>query len=265
MRIFSHRGLIMGTPNGVRQVFTEAAFLSGHQQGVRHYDLDLIWSADGHLFVAHPTDLRQRRRRPRESVSVFDISTKELEQTDGSGLSPLRVTRLLELTAQLGSNVTLALDLKGAGRAEYRPVLDWLHAQVVQRRLQHSVWLWVVALEDAERLRGRDVTVRLGKPIYDVGARQGPEGLECGAQIGPRDAQLFSFLGPSVKCANSNLLHDANAAPFFRRRKGSGWLVWVVDDLEALRALHAAGVQQVISNRPLALQHDACQHGVGSE
>ena len=255
MTIFSHRGRIEvhGKPH---LLLSERHLLSAYERGVRAFDVDLIWTSDGHLFVGHPSDvlsLRRLRHQPKVA-SAFEWSTSELEAA--ASPPPLRVTRLLELASTFGDNLTLALDLKGGDRAGFRDALNWLHKEVIRRRLQSSVWLWVASRAEAKRLRMRESllrspqpSVRLGKPLYDVGAPMRESSVDCSDQLQDGDADTYAFLGPSVSCANPNLFKSVNAAPFFGHRLG--WLVWVVDDDATAHALLSSGVRAIISNVPL--------------
>lgn len=265
--IFSHRGRTEARTKSF--LITEEQLLASFHHGVRAFDLDLVWTADGVSFVGHPGDLKPLRRSAPNAASrlpeaVFDWSSQQLEESasDHQSVRVLRVSRLLELASQLGDNLTLALDLKGGAHpgGGFANALDWLHSEVVRRKLQRSVWLWVSVHDEAVRLnkadsRLRRPPVRLGKPLYDVGALMRAGQADCSTQLNEGDAAVYSFLGPSLKCANANLLRSPKAAPFFK--KHTGFLTWVIDDLASLRALQAAGVRAVISNVPVALRAQA--------
>ncbi len=249
--VFSHRG------RGARNkgsLLSEGSLLLGVQRGVRAYDLDLVFTSDGSIFVAHPSEVRQ---------SSADASAKPGvgRKKDAFDLgSAMRVTTLLEVASRMGDNLTLALDLKGAERgAGFVSALEWLHAEVVRRRLQRSVWLWVAARAHAhaKRLHEQDrsmrrVPVRFGKALYDTGAPRVGHGVDCSGQLNAEDVDVYGFIGPSAKCANAQLLTSSRAAAFFERPHG--WLPWVIDDAHTLRSLHAAGVRAVISNLPAGLK-----------
>jgi ABC-type multidrug transport system fused ATPase/permease subunit len=108
--------------------------------------------------------------------------------------------------------------------------------------VSQTAWILNATLEE---------NVLFGKPIYDIGAPRAGDEVDCSTQLTAEDAAVYTFLGPSAKCANARLLTSAHAAPFFERMHG--WLPWVVDDEKMLRALHAAGMRSVISNIPTLL------------
>jgi hypothetical protein len=230
--VFSHRGRGVAPK---KRLGSEAMLLAGIEGGVRAFDLDLTFTSDGTILVGHPSDVNEMDR--------------------------FHVTELLDVASRMGENLTLALDLKGVERgAGFIDALSWLHAEVVRRRLQRSVWLWVperahhharlMHREDLKH-RGHRPPVLFGKPIYDIGAPRVGDEVDCSTQLTAEDAVVYTFLGPSVKCANARLLTSAHAAPFFERMHG--WLPWVVDDEKMLRALHVAGMRSVISNIPTLL------------
>ena len=231
--VFSHRG--RGVPPNT-WLGSEAMLLAGIEGGVRAFDFDLTFTSDGTILVGHPSEIKKIDR--------------------------FHATALLDVASRMGENLTLALDLKGVERgAGFVDALTWLHAEVVRRRLQRSVWLWVPerAHHHARYLHWEDLKhqghrppVLFGKPIYDIGAPRAGADVDCSSQLTAEDSSVYSFLGPSAKCVNARLLTSAHAAPFFERMHG--WLPWVVDDEEMLRALHAAGVRSVISNIPTQLK-----------
>lgn len=241
--------------------FGETSLLDAHRRGVRAFDLDLIFSSDDILYVGHPDDFRANGiENPFEKTSA---------QVDSSPNAALRVSRLLEIATALGANLTLALDLKGGGRAGYGRALGWLHSEVLRLQLERSVWLWVSVHAEARRLRKRELqiaqrergptprgwghAVRLGKPLYDVGAPQRKGRSDCSGNVEEGDADVYAFLGPSLRCANENLFGSPRVTRFHDRP--TGWLVWVIDEATQLVDLrdHLA-VRQVVSNVPLALR-----------
>ena len=113
--------------------------------------------------------------------------------------------------------------------------------------------MWVESAALARRLPAE---LRLGKPLRDVKAPPHPSdgAPDCTAQLhAARDAQLYSFLGPSRGCANRHLLHPAVRATARWRQRPRGWLAWVVDRPAELAPLASRGVDQVISNYPLRM------------
>jgi glycerophosphoryl diester phosphodiesterase len=250
LSIFSHRGLSgEGNDSPAAAIPTEESLVALHRRGVSHFDMDLFFTEEPVQYVAHPDALAKVLGVP----SVADLSSRQLSRAVGAaspGRQLLRVTRLLDLA--LERNLTLALDLKGAGRAAFRRELEWLGQQLLQRRLERRVSVWV---EQPAMARRMPPALRLGKPLRDVNApRRAADGApECAAQLEARAARLYAFVGPSRKCANRHLLGANVAETAAWRQRPRGFLVWVVDAPAELWELAAAGVDQIISNVPVRM------------
>ena len=304
VNVFSHRGL-SGDKAIDAPLLTERALLSLASRGISKFDVDLSFTSDSELFVAHPAAVHQQLG----GLDVFKVSSKQLHNAAQQDKVPLTTWRLLQLVQQ--HNLTVALDLKGA---ETFPQQHATHLLALARRivesdlpgsggdLAQSVWLWVDSTSIARKLRRslrrslnlsddgsccqrqqeRLQRLTLLKPVRDRGvALSSPLGLlDCGpSQLSEGDRPFFSMLGPSVRCANPNLLAApwasarwgvdgswrSRTGPQGQNRHGAGraggvgLLVWVVDDAAELPALIDMGVRHVISNTPLALQATVTQ------
>jgi hypothetical protein len=227
LRVYSHRGLSgEGNERPESAIPTAASLVSLHHRGVAHFDMDLFFSDDLEQYVAHPDALAK-------VLGVSDVgalSSRQLARAMAAA-APARqllpAPQLLELAARF--NWTLALDLKGAGRPAFRSAMERLAAHVQRLRLERTVSLWVESAAVARRLPH---TLRLGKPLRDLKAPPHPDdgAPDCTAQLEPvRDAKLYSFLGPSRRCANRHLLHEGVGATARWRERPRGWLAWVVD------------------------------------
>ena len=269
--VYSHHGL---TEPPHPLITSEWSVLKAMREGVRAFDVDLFWTADGVVHVGHPVALRDGvlggeapwdvtssalLTRCLRSPHAPAASALEAAQT-ALHCQQLRAVRFLEIAQAHARNLTIALDLKGNDRPDYRAKLVWLHGEICRRRLQRTVWLWVESAGSARVLREREAVAafalaRIGKPLRDAAAPRNAAGEPlCAAQIDPADAAVFSFLGPSAACANSQLLDAAAARPWASRI--DGWLVWVTDSTDTVPGQWTAGVNNIISNRPLRLTRE---------
>lgn len=252
LTVFSHRGL-SGDGSVDRPLLTEQALLSLASRGIRHFDLDLSFTADNTLLVAHPAAVVQEIGK---DVDIFSQSLASLQRAAGPAHPPLlKANRLLDLASQ--HNLTIALDLKGS---DVRPKDHASHLLSLAQRavgddLQGRVWLWADTADIARLLR-RDLRRRINdsestgttarklqeqmnrltlvKAVRDRGlspstsrisgllrtlAGGSAGSIDCSAsQLSLADLRLFSMLGPSLRCTNTNLL----AAPWARARWGVG-------------------------------------------
>ena len=227
LSVFSHRGLSgEGNERPESAIPTAASLFALHQRGIAHFDMDLFFTDEAEQYVAHPDALAKVLGVP----DVGALSSRQLARAMAA-VAPARqllpASQLLELAARF--NWTLALDLKGAGRPAFRSEMERLAAQVRRLRLERTVSLWVESAAVARRLPHG---LRLGKPLRDLRAAPHPDdgAPDCTSQLDPvRDAKLYSFLGPSRRCANRHLLHGGVGATARWRQRPRGWLAWVVD------------------------------------
>ena len=227
LSVFSHRGLSgEGNERPESAIPTAASLVALSERGVAHFDMDLFFTDEAEQYVAHPDALAKVLGVP----DVGALSSRQLARAMSAavpGRQLLPVSQLLALAARY--NWTLALDLKGAGRPAFRGEMERLAAQVQRLRLERTVSLWVESAALARRLPH---ALRLGKPLRDLSAPRHPEdgAPDCTAAIEPtRDAKLYSFLGPSRRCANRHLLHTGVRPTAAWRGRARGWLAWVVD------------------------------------
>ena len=203
------------------------------------------------------------------------------------------VPQLLDLVAR--HNWTVALDLKGSDRSPHAYTIHLLHLarDVLARRLQQRVWLWVEGTGAARSIRRQlranasvpQPPLILLKPLRD---RALPAPLDCAAAHLERgDERIFQMLGPSRHCVTPRFFgnawvqhvwgarhrrdlptHHADTRVFAttaghrlarEAAAGAALLVWVVDDVAELTRLLRHGVRHVVSNRPVALQEAACK------
>ena len=124
LTVFSHRGL-SGDKATDRPLLTEENLLSLAARGVRHFDLDLSFTSDDVLLVAHPAAIVQEIGKGHD---VFSQSLASLQGAAGADHRPLlQAARLLDLAAQ--QNLTVALDLKGS---DVRPKQHAAHFLVTE-------------------------------------------------------------------------------------------------------------------------------------
>ena len=269
LQVWSHRGA-EPTCASCGPLLSERSLheLVGH--GITRFDLDLFFTTDQKVYVAHPVALRDVLSIRSSSIHSLQVDAKLLP-----------IARLLGFVEKL--NVTVALDLKGADQEpeQHASHMLWLGREVQRRRLESRVWLWADGSAVARILRRQlrrtsaISSLILLKPIRDRGL---PDPADCaGRELQRGDERLFTMLGPSFRCATGALLSQ----PWARERWGvagtwadeltagtarahaSGLLVWVADEVEHLPPLLRLGVRHVISNRPLSIQSAArtlCMH-----
>jgi len=265
LAVWSHRGVEPALAASSGPFVSEAGLMALVGDGIQRFDLDLCFTLDQHVLVAHPTAIK-------EALGVRDVFQSRASTLQRSGILP--VQKLLALVETM--NITVALDLKGAEAEpeQHAAHLLWLSNEVLDRRLERRVWLWADGSTVARRLlralRPNFSTPRshlvLVKPVRDRGLAS-PRSC-ASSQLQWSDDRLFTILGPSRTCTTGALL----AQPWAQQRWGAagswriegagadaaGLLVWVVDDARDLAPLVALGVRHVISNAPLAL-HKAVQ------
>ena len=253
MTIMSHRGA-RGQP-GDSAIVTASSIRSLVVQGIRAIDLDLFWTRDGTAVVAHPIGVQHLL--PRHVRNAFELTEAEAMTLSGGPL--LRLPSLLELAREF--NLTLALDMKGVDREGYMRHLSSMTRQVVAKNLQRSIHIWAPSAREAAVLRRRISNnfsqqvaseLRFAKPLLDKGAPVNAAGRPlCVGQINADD-HVFDLLGPSDTCAGASLFRSEAVLPWHRAPRG--FMVWTVDKASRLPELARAGVQRVISNKPLAME-----------
>ena len=127
LSVFSHRGL-SGEGNELPEsaIPTAASLVALHHRGVAHFDMDLFFTDEAEQYVAHPDALAKVLGVP----EVGTLSSRQLARAVAA-VAPARqllpASQLLELAVRF--NWTLALDLKGTGRAAFRAEMERLAAQ----------------------------------------------------------------------------------------------------------------------------------------
>ena len=286
VEVFSHRGL-SGDASVDAPLLTETALLSLAARGIHGFDVDLSFSSDGQLLIAHPAAVRQQLGA---SVDVFSTSSASIFAKSGARHAPMTALRLLTLVQR--HNLTVMLDLKGGISWPDHHASHLLHLAryILSAKIEDRVWLWV---EDAGGVRNLRRGLRhaqsnatnqqfmrlvVVKPVRDLGLPSGTDGVtDCTNQVVRGDEKLFTMLGPSKKCTNARLLAPWAAARWGPSGSwsssgsssggggvgsrhgapaglGAGLMVWVVDAEDELPDLMAFGVRRVISNKPLMLR-----------
>ena len=113
----------------------------------------------------------------------------------------------------------------GGTRPEYTQHALWLSRELVFRRMHSNAWMWVHSAAAARVVRAGEragralssnldgnnshddrVRTRFGKVLPDIGAPRYNGMPRCAAHLHARDAQLFDYIGPSLRCVNSELV-----------------------------------------------------------
>ena len=80
LEIFSHRGL-SGDAKVDRPLLTESALLGLATRGIRNFDLDLSFSTDGMLLVAHPAVVQQAMKMMQNPMIMEQMKTMMADPT----------------------------------------------------------------------------------------------------------------------------------------------------------------------------------------
>jgi len=228
-RVFAHRGLALDAPEN-----TPLAFAQAIAAGADYIETDVWASSDGRAVIAHDEDLRRLTGDPRR---VGDLSVEELAKIDlGHGQSIPTLVEVLHGFPETRFNI----DIKDAAAVE--PTVQAIRdARAIDRVLVTSfsesrrraavaqlpgVATSASALPFVRALLANrlHLTPALTRALRDIDAVQIPQRALGLSTVGPRTIARFHRAGIEVH-------------------------IWTINDPARMRALFAAGVDGVVTDR----------------
>ncbi|MFE9771092.1 glycerophosphodiester phosphodiesterase [Streptomyces sp. NPDC005931] len=254
-QVVAHRGASEDAPE-----HTLAAYRKAIEDGADALECDVRLTADGHLVCVHDRRVN-RTSNGRGAVSTLELSdlaaldfgswkTRDEEPDwehrpeDREATSVLTLERLLELVADSGRRVELAIETKHptrwAGQVEERllVLLKRFGLDAPATAQESPVRVMSFSARSLHRVRAAAPTLPTVYLMQFVSPRLRDGRLPAGVRIA----------GPSIRIVRS---HPA----YVRRLKDSGHQVhvWTVNDLEDVDLCVGLGVDAIITNRPRAV------------
>jgi len=278
VRIFAHRGASEQFAE-----HTRAAYLQALADGADGVECDLHLSADGELVLLHDDDVERTSNGsgPVSALTIAQLRALDFsswkgaaipEEYGGTSEQLLTLDELLDILAQAGRSVELAIEFK------YGAIFDprLVDATLVRLRLRGwspeqstagQVGVSFMSFHpDAIRHLAQEVPARhLCQLLEEVAAAEVREELD----VGPIAGHTMAFLMRRAMAAGEKLLEDGVAhiagpgVEYLRAnpQKAAQWLaagrslrVWTVDTREDLALCQESGVAEVTSNRPAEIR-----------
>jgi glycerophosphoryl diester phosphodiesterase len=242
--VFAHRGGSGLWPENTVHAFRQAVML-----GVDVLEMDVRWSADGHLVVFHDADLH-RTTNGKGAVAMHSLA--ELTALDaGYHFSPdggrtfpfrglgLRIPTVSEVFRDV-PEIRMNLELKTSEPM----VAEALCALVRSHAMQERVLVASFHQEPVDDFRARCPEVATAATFGEASRFTIASTLRLPNLVRPRAKalQMFERLGP-LKLVNPRLVSHA-------RHMRLPVHVWHVDDVDAAQRLIKSGVAGIMTDRP---------------
>ncbi|GLF95785.1 glycerophosphodiester phosphodiesterase [Streptomyces yaizuensis] len=251
IQVVAHRGASEDAPE-----HTLAAYMKAIDDGADALECDVRLTADGHLVCVHDRRVN-RTSNGRGAVSALELAdlaaldfgtwkghedaTEGPDWGDPSLTSVLTLERLLELVADSGRRIELAIETKHptrwAGRVEERllGLLDRFGLAAPPTAAESSVRIMSFSARSLHRVAAAAPTVPTVYLTQFVGPRMRDGRLPAGARIA----------GPSIRIVR-------NQPGWIERlhRAGHQVHVWTVNEPEDVELCARLGVEAIITNRP---------------
>ncbi|MGV9253543.1 glycerophosphodiester phosphodiesterase [Streptomyces sp. NPDC003697] len=262
-QVVAHRGASEDAPE-----HTLAAYRKAVEDGADALECDVRLTADGHLVCVHDRRVN-RTSNGRGAVSALELSDLaaldfgswrtrspwrgreeepdwEFRPEDPQDTSVLTLERLLELVADAGRRVELAVETKHptrwAGQVEERllELLKRFGLDAPPSAAESQVRIMSFSARSLHRVRAASPTLPTVYLMQFVSPRLRDGRLPAGVRIA----------GPSIRIVRN---HPA----YIERLKASGHQVhvWTVNDPEDVGLCLDLGVEAIITNRPRAVLH----------
>ncbi|MFJ5778541.1 glycerophosphodiester phosphodiesterase [Streptomyces sp. NPDC093094] len=255
IQVVAHRGASEDAPE-----HTLAAYRKAIEDGADALECDVRLTADGHLVCVHDRRVN-RTSNGRGAVSALELADLaaldfgswkrgqeepdwEARPEDPADTSVLTLERLLELVADAGRRVELAIETKHptrwAGQVEERLLLllkrFGLHSPAAPE--ESPVRVMSFSARSLHRVRTAAPTLPTVYLMQFVSPRLRDGRLPAGVRIA----------GPSIRIVRS---HPAYVERL--KRAGHQVHVWTVNEPEDVELCLRLGVDAIITNRPLAV------------
>ena len=238
MEIVAHRGASHDAPEN-----TMAAFKLGWEQQADAVELDIMLSKDGRIVVIHDKDTK---RVSGVDGPVVEQTLDELRSLDAGlwkarrwageklpllseVLATIPTGKRLFIEVKCGAEVVpeLVRELKAAGKKPEQTAVIGFSADAmaaVKQALPHLEVFWIVSIKPDPKATKPPLTV---DELIATAKRNNADGLDLSACD-----TIDKVFGDKVRAAGLKLA------------------VWTVDDPAVARAMQAAGVQSLTTNRP---------------
>ncbi|MCY0934991.1 glycerophosphodiester phosphodiesterase [Streptomyces sp. H34-S4] len=249
IQVVAHRGASEDAPE-----HTLAAYRKAIEDGADALECDVRLTADGHLVLVHDRRVN-RTSNGRGAVSALELadlaaldfgSWKDREESpdwdsDPERTSVLTLERLLELVADAGRPVQLAIETKHptrwAGQVEERLLflLKRFALDAPPAEGPHPVRVMSFSARSLHRIRAAAPTVPTVYLMQFISPRMRDGRLPAGIRIA----------GPGMRIVRGH-------PGFIRKLQAAGYSVhvWTVNDPEDVQLCADLGVEAIITNRP---------------
>ena len=234
MLILGHRGASADFPENTLEAFAEAL-----AQGADGIELDVMRCASGELVVCHDEELSRlaRKRWVVERTRWWQL--KQADVGSALGFAPARIPLLDEVLEALPSRFLVNVELKCE-------VLDDRGLAVEVGRLIDR------------RGEGDRILISSFNPLCLIRLARAFPSLKRGLLIDPTRAWFpQAWVWQPLVGRDTVHPHHSQCTPervAFWHARGLKVAAWTVDDVGTARALAAAGVDYVITNRPAKLR-----------
>lgn len=230
MIVYGHRGAKGEAPEN-----TLPGFKHAYNQGIRHFELDLVLSKDGKLVVVH--DLTTERTTGQKG-EVSQYTAAELSQMDARrNTSPwpqkTGIPELEDVLNQFGDVEHFQLEVKKDSRARLNILCNRLTEVIQSRNLYQRAAVTSSDTWLLKEIRRRNKRIRTGL----VSERRFPRPIGLAARLG------CEYLCVSWKMCSKELVDTAH-------RKGMHVSCWTVNGIQDMLQLEAMGVDSIISDYP---------------
>ncbi|MDX3587993.1 glycerophosphodiester phosphodiesterase [Streptomyces europaeiscabiei] len=257
IQVVAHRGASEAAPE-----HTLAAYKKAIEDGADALECDVRLTADGHLVCVHDRRVN-RTSNGRGAVSALELADLaaldfgswksgdeapdwEVTPEDRADTSVLTLERLLELVADAGRRVELAIETKHptrwAGQVEERllVLLKRFGLDAPETAAESPVRIMSFSARSLHRVRAASPTLPTVYLMQFVSPRLRDGRLPSGVRIA----------GPSIRIVRN---HPA----YIERLKSAGHQVhvWTVNEPEDVDLCVELGIDAIITNRPRAVLH----------
>ncbi|MFH8617963.1 glycerophosphodiester phosphodiesterase [Streptomyces sp. NPDC017979] len=251
IQVVAHRGASEDAPE-----HTLAAYMKAIEDGADALECDVRLTADGHLVCVHDRRVN-RTSNGRGAVSALELadlaaldfgtwkgredSTESPDWGDPSLTSVLTLERLLELVADSGRRVELAIETKHptrwAGQVEEKllRLLDRFGLAAPADPAESPVRIMSFSARSLNRVAAASPTLPTVYLMQFIGPRLRDGRLPAGARIA----------GPGIRLVRNHPTYVERL-----HRAGQRVHVWTVNEPEDVELCARLGVEAIITNRP---------------
>lgn len=234
LTIYGHRGAKGEAPEN-----TLAGFDHAYGHGVRHFELDLVLSADGVPVVIHDltTDRTTGKSGKVAQTSAAELSHLDARRNTTSWPKPVGIPTLEDVLARVPDFQHIQLEVKTDQRSRLNILCNRLTELIQRKELQQRVVITSGDTRFLQETRRRDRTITIG--------------LVADKRF-PNPANLASRLGCRYLCLNWRICSEAIVETAHRRDMHVS--TWTVNRIHDMLALEKKGVDSIITDYPTSTQ-----------